>query len=59
MPKDGYMDALLELAKQNARREYKRKWRAANPDKVKAANDRYWQKKGAEYLQRLQAGERA
>lgn len=26
------------------RREYARKWRAANPDKVKAANERYWLK---------------
>lgn len=32
-----------EKAKQ-MRREYARKWRAANPDKVKAANERYWLK---------------
>lgn len=25
-----------------ARREYQRKWRHKNPDKVKAATDRYW-----------------
>ena len=37
-----------------ARREYKRQWRAKNPDKVKAANDRYWTKKGAELVQREQ-----
>lgn len=30
------------------RNEYARKWRAANRDKVKAANDRYWQKKAVE-----------
>ena len=30
----------LELIKK-ARREYKKKWRQQNPDKVKAANDRY------------------
>jgi DUSP27; dual specificity phosphatase 27 (putative) len=30
-----------ELA-QNAKREYARKWRAENRDKVKAANERYW-----------------
>ena len=28
-----------------ARREYSRKWRAENRDKVKAAQDRYWLKK--------------
>lgn len=31
------------------RREYARKWRAANPDKVKAAQERYWLKKAAEF----------
>lgn len=28
-------------------REYLRQWRAKNPDKVKAANRRYWEKKAA------------
>ena len=28
-----------------ARRQYKAKWRRKNPDKIKAANDRYWLKK--------------
>ena len=37
----------LELLKE-ARREYKKKWRQQNPDKVKAAHDRYWLKKAAE-----------
>ena len=37
-----------------ARREYKRQWRAKNPDKVKAANERYWTKKGAELILREQ-----
>ncbi len=27
-----------------ARREYKRRWNAANKDKVKAAQERYWNK---------------
>lgn len=27
------------------RREYKRRWNAANKDKVKAAQERYWQRK--------------
>ena len=33
-----------------ARREYYRKWRKANADKVKENNRRYWQKKGEELL---------
>lgn len=37
----------LELIKK-ARREYKKEWRRKNPEKVKAANDRYWLKKAAE-----------
>ena len=34
-----------------AKREYMREWRANNRDKVKAANERYWAKKGAALLQ--------
>lgn len=30
------------------RREYKRKWNANNKDKVKAAQERYWERKAAE-----------
>ena len=30
------------------RREYKRKWNRANKDKVKAAQERYWQRKADE-----------
>lgn len=30
------------------RREYKRQWNRANKDKVKAAQERYWQKKADE-----------
>ncbi len=29
-----------------ARKEYARKWRTANKDKVKAAQERYWNNKG-------------
>jgi hypothetical protein len=39
---------------QAAQREYKRKWREKNPDKVREHNRRYWLKK-AEELQRVQA----
>lgn len=31
-----------------AKRNYIRKWRKANPDKVRAANERYWLKKAQE-----------
>lgn len=31
-----------------ARREYRRKWAKANPEKVKAQQERYWTKKAAE-----------
>lgn len=30
-----------------ARREYQRRWRAANKDKVRANNQRYWQRVAA------------
>ena len=36
-----FSDTEKELA-QIAKREYARKWRAENRDKVKAANERYW-----------------
>ena len=34
-----------------AAREYKRKWREKNKDKIKSYNDAYWQKK-AEQMQK-------
>lgn len=34
-----------------ARREYAKKWRKANPDKVKAAQKRYWEKKAKDLQQ--------
>ena len=30
-----------------ARREYKREWARKNPEKVKAHNERYWNKRAA------------
>lgn len=30
------------------RREYKRQWAQQNPDKVRAAQERYWERKAAE-----------
>lgn len=43
--------ALSELAKREARRQYQREWRRNNPDKVKAQRNRYWEKKGHEYIE--------
>lgn len=40
----------LEIKEQirERQRAYKREWRKKNPDKIKAANERYWLKKAAE-----------
>lgn len=38
---------MTEEAKE-ARRAYIREWRKKNPDKLKAAQDRYWEKKAAQ-----------
>lgn len=35
--------------------EYKREWRKKNPEKVRAAQDRYWSKKAAELKARQEA----
>lgn len=42
------------MTAKEARREYQREWRRKNPDKVKAAADRYWEKKAAEMEAREQ-----
>ena len=44
-----FSDKEKELA-QNAKREYARKWRAENRDKVKAANERYWLRRAAKTM---------
>lgn len=38
---------MMNSAATEARRAYKREWAAKNPDKVKAQQERYWQKKAA------------
>ena len=38
----------MSEAAREARNAYKRKWAKENPDKVKAANRRYWEKKAQE-----------
>lgn len=35
-----------------AKREYKREWRRAHPENVKAAQERYWLKRAGEIQQR-------
>ena len=43
-------EVLAEIRKVN--REYKKEWRKKNPDKVKAANERYWLKKAKELMEK-------
>ena len=45
----------LDAAAIQARREYQRQWRAKNPDKVRANNRRYWEKKAQEYRESLKS----
>ena len=42
------MQVLKQEAQREARREYAREWRKRNPEKVQAAQERYWAKKAAE-----------
>ena len=49
--------AIDESAIVEARKEYYRKWRAANKDKVKQHNRNYWAKKAAELAASEQSGE--
>lgn len=42
------MQELKQEAQREARREYAREWRKRNPEKVQAAQERYWAKKAAE-----------
>lgn len=39
------------------RREYYKAWRAANPDKVKKANQNYWRRKAEQELAERQKAE--
>lgn len=41
---------MMELSEKalEARRAYKRKWNKENPDKVRAAQARYWERKAQE-----------
>jgi hypothetical protein len=46
--------SMQKLVANEARRQYQREWRKNNPDKVKAHQQRYWAKKGREYLEALE-----
>lgn len=37
----------IKKARREYNREYKKEWRKNNPDKVRAANERYWLKVAA------------
>ena len=45
--------SVQQLAMKEARRAYLREWRRKNPDKVRAQRQRYWEKKGREFLESL------
>ena len=47
---------MQQLAMKEARRQYQREWRKNNPDKVRAHQQRYWEKKGREFLEALAKG---
>lgn len=40
-----------------ARNAYRKEWAKRNPDKVRAANERYWQKKAEELTQAAENNE--
>ena len=51
--------AETDNASVEARRAYKREWARRNPDKVKAAQQRYWEKKAAQMQAQEQQGAQA
>ena len=46
---------MMTLQAIQARREYKRAWAKKNPDKVKAQQERYWQKRAEKEAQQQPA----
>ena len=48
------MSCKNEIDGRFARREYMRRWRAEHPESVRAAQDRYWEKKAAELRSQVQ-----
>lgn len=51
------MDANEKKLAAEARNAYARKWRAANPDKVRANNANYWFRRAAKEVARKEAEE--
>ena len=47
----------LDEAAKEARREYFKKWRAANRDKVRQHNQNYWKKKAQESMKSAESQE--
>lgn len=47
----------IEERAAEARREYYRKWRAANKDKVRATNKRYWERRAQKAMEEATHGE--
>lgn len=52
------MDANEKKLAAEARNAYARKWRAANPDKVRANNANYWLRRAAKEAARKEVEER-
>lgn len=50
------MDANEKKLAAEARNAYARKWRAANPDKVRANNAKYWLRRAAKEAAKKEAG---
>ena len=46
-------DSKLEELVRQEQREYYRKWRAANPDKVRKANQKYWQRRALRKMEEV------
>lgn len=46
-----YTDEELKEMAREKNREYKRKWREANKDKIREYNQRYWEKKALEAIE--------
>lgn len=47
--------SLSEEAKE-AQREYKKRWRAKNPDKVRESNRKYWERKAQKQVKKEEIG---
>ena len=47
---------MLSEAAREARRKYKKKWNQENRDKVKAAQDRYWENRAERESKEAQKG---